>query len=126
MITKEELFDDNEYVDIVDDVSTECSQYGKVCQIIIPRSKDGYPESCDGSVFIEFTDSYVAKTAASALSGRKFGDRIVVVDYVSISIINSLNIIDYASLVSFTLFHFIYFIFIFIFLYFYFIYCNIV
>ena len=83
MITKEELYDDNEFADIIDDVTHECSQYGKVTQVVIPRSKDGYPISCDGSVFIEFVDTAASRNAASALSGRKFGDRIVTVEFVS-------------------------------------------
>lgn len=82
MITKEELMDDGEYKDIVEDVHGECSQYGQVAEVLIPRSKDGYPESADGSVFIEFVSENDAKTAAIALTGRKFEDRILSVDYV--------------------------------------------
>ena len=83
MITKEELFDDNEYADIIDDVSGECSQYGRVTKIIIPRSKDGFPPSCDGSVFIQYADLNGSQAAAGALSGRKFAERVLAVEFVS-------------------------------------------
>jgi len=83
MVSKEELFDDNEYKDILEDVRGECSQYGPIANIIIPRSKDGHPTDCDGSVFVEFSDLTGSKAAAAALSGKKFGDNTLVVDYVS-------------------------------------------
>lgn len=81
LVTKEELIDVSEYEDIVDDVRHECSQYGTVINVIIPRTIDGYPQECEGSVYVEFASAEMAKTAAIALSGRKFADRTVVVDY---------------------------------------------
>ena len=81
MVTREELLDVNEYEDIVDDVRHECSRYGTVYEVIIPRSIDGFPPQCEGSVYVKFQDRDMAKSAAAALSGRKFADRVVVVDY---------------------------------------------
>jgi splicing factor U2AF subunit len=81
LVTKEELVDVNEYEDIVDDVRHECSQYGTVTALVIPRTLDGYPQESEGSVYVEFLSKDMAKTAAAALSGRKFADRTVVVDY---------------------------------------------
>jgi splicing factor U2AF 65 kDa subunit len=79
MVTKEELIDPNEYEEIVEDVTQECSKHGTVLAVIIPRSIDGYPLECEGSVYVEFETKDMAKVAASALSGRKFEERIVVV-----------------------------------------------
>ena len=81
LVTREELIDVSEYEDIVDDVRHECSQYGTVVNVIIPRTIDGYPQECEGSVYVEFATTDMAKTAAIALSGRKFADRTVIVDY---------------------------------------------
>lgn len=84
MVSAAELQDDGEHADIIDDVRTECAQYGgpgAVTSVLIPRAKEGYPVAAEGSVFVSFSDSSVARTAAMALSGRKFGNNIVSVDY---------------------------------------------
>ena len=84
MVTAAELNDDSEYFDIKEDVSTECSGYGQVLTVIIPRVKEGYPPSTEGFIFVEFQDASMARTCAIALSGRKFDARVVIVDYVSV------------------------------------------
>ena len=57
---------------------------GKVVSLVIPRAKDGYPQSNEGLIFAEFYEASMARTCAIALSGRKFDSRIVMVDYVSL------------------------------------------
>lgn len=84
MIMSEELRDDSEYADICEDVKEECSKYGSVKSLVIPRMQDGYPSSSEGAVYVEFYERAMAKQAGQALSGRKFANRIVNVDYVSI------------------------------------------
>ena len=37
MVTKEELEDDQEFFDIIEDVRAECSEYGQVISVLIPR-----------------------------------------------------------------------------------------
>lgn len=84
MVSADELQDDGEHADIIDDVRTECAQYGgpaAVTGVLIPRVKEGYPVRTEGSVFVSFTDTSVARTAAMALSGRKFGNNVVAVEY---------------------------------------------
>ena len=81
MVTSAEVNDDNEFEDIVEDVRGECSTYGTVLQVLIPRSKEGFPHEVEGHVFVEFLSSSEAARAALALSGRKFADRLVAVDY---------------------------------------------
>jgi splicing factor U2AF subunit len=83
MVTREELNDDGEYQDILEDVKAECSDHGRVMSIVIPRERDGYPSSAVGSIFVEFSDDNMSRAAAMALSGRKFAERTVMVDYVS-------------------------------------------
>lgn len=84
MVTTEELQDDEEYEDILSDVRMECSQYGQVQTVVIPRAKSGYPPETEGSIFILFIDIDSSTNAAIKLFGRKFAERTVVVNYVSI------------------------------------------
>ena len=89
-MTSDELQDNNEYVDIKEDVKEECSSSGSVESIVIPRAKDGFKESAEGNVYVSFTDISSAQKASVALSGRKFADRIVTVDYVSAFILQNI------------------------------------
>eukprot|EP01041_Mallomonas_annulata_P007598 gene7598-15567_t len=82
MVSALDLQDDLEYGDICDDVRQECSQYGVVNSVVIPRAKDGFLRVSEGSIFVEFGSSAMAQIALQALSGRKFEDRIVVAEYV--------------------------------------------
>jgi splicing factor U2AF subunit len=86
LITKDELYDNQEYEDIKEDVTAECSEHGEVLKLIIPRVVDGYTASVEGHIFVEFKEASVAQRAALSLSGRKFANRVVVVEYVSITI----------------------------------------
>jgi len=81
MVSSDELQDDEEYEDILNDVREECSQYGHVIQVIIPRLKSGFAQNLEGYIFVEFTDSNSAIKAAQNLFGRKFADRTVIVNY---------------------------------------------
>jgi splicing factor U2AF subunit len=74
MVTRDEVNDDAEYNDILEDVTAECAQYGRVLRVLMPRSKQGYPLEVEGNVFVQYSST-------RSLSGRKFEDRSVVVDY---------------------------------------------
>jgi len=77
----EELQDDREYNEIVEDIRLECCDHGKVLGVLAPRIKDGYPNNLEGYIYVEFATSQMAQSAAAALNGRKFGDKIVAVQY---------------------------------------------
>lgn len=85
MVTNQELQDDSEFEDILSDVREECSQYGAVESVFIPRVKNGFPISVEGFIFVVFADINSSMNAAQNLIGRKFADRTVVVNYVSFS-----------------------------------------
>jgi splicing factor U2AF subunit len=87
MVTHEELVDNNEFREIKEDVRLECADYGQVLQVTMPREMDGYTRDLEGFIFVEFADAHNARAAALALNGRKFGDKLVVVQFVSSSII---------------------------------------
>ncbi len=82
-MTREELADDGEFEDIQEDVKGECSTYGVIESMIIPRERDGFRASTEGSIYVMYQNPDMARAASAALSGRKFANRIVTVDYVS-------------------------------------------
>mmetsp|Transcript_9833 Transcript_9833/g.16205 ORF Transcript_9833/g.16205 Transcript_9833/m.16205 type:complete len:594 (-) Transcript_9833:435-2216(-) len=79
MVSTADLYDEAEYTDIIEDVRLECQQYGQVDSVIIPRVKDGYQQAAEGLIFVQFQLADGAALAAKALNGRKFADKIVVV-----------------------------------------------
>ncbi|KAM9434955.1 U2 small nuclear RNA auxiliary factor 2b isoform 1-T1 [Clarias gariepinus] len=81
MVAPEELIDDDEYEEIIEDVRDECSKYGQVKSIEIPRPVDGLEVPGTGKIFVEFTTVYDSQKAMQALTGRKFANRVVVTKY---------------------------------------------
>lgn len=81
MVTEEELRDDEEFEDIMEDVREECSRYGVVKSLEIPRPIPGVDVPGVGKIFVEFTSINDCQKAQSALTGRKFANRVVVTSY---------------------------------------------
>jgi splicing factor U2AF subunit len=82
MVTEEELVDEEEYEDIVEDIREECSKYGAIRSIEIPRPIHGVEVPGLGKVFVEFMSADDASAAQTALAGRKFASRVVVTTFV--------------------------------------------
>lgn len=80
MVQESELLDDAEFADIVDDVRDECSKYGAVRSVAIPRPGQGLEGV--GKVFVEFEGLDGAVKARGALAGRQFAGRSVMASYV--------------------------------------------
>lgn len=96
MITPEDLVDDGEYGEIYEDVKEECSKFGPVEDLRIPRpvkkDKTKWGDSgmsaqdvqrLDeaagvGRVYVKFVDEDSATKALNALAGRSFGGRAIV------------------------------------------------
>lgn len=88
IVLPEELKNDKEYEDILEDVKIECSEYGIVMHVEMPRPvREFDPQSPEGShigcAFIEYTTIEGAGKARKALSGRKFSGRTVEAHYFS-------------------------------------------
>ncbi|KNG82882.1 splicing factor u2af large subunit [Aspergillus nomiae NRRL 13137] len=84
MVTPEELMDNDDYEEICDDVSEECSKYGQVVELKIPRPSGGSRQSPGvGKIFVKFDTVESTTNALKALAGRKFSDRTVVTTYFS-------------------------------------------
>ncbi|KAK0415788.1 hypothetical protein QR680_012118 [Steinernema hermaphroditum] len=81
MVTEEDLKDDEEYEDILEDIKEECSKYGHVKSLEIPRAVEGTVTAGVGKVFVEFSDANECQKAQAALTGRKFANRVVVTSY---------------------------------------------
>ena len=72
-MSADELADDEEYQDILDDVSEECGNYGKVETVAIPRP----PNPAAGKIFVCFADKEQCLDAQARLDGRKFASNTV-------------------------------------------------
>lgn len=84
-VTLEEIANNEEYTDILEDMSDECRKYGDIRAIVIPRPPQGDnpPPSGLGKVIIEFDDASSAFKARMALDGRKFGGRNVTAKFMN-------------------------------------------
>ncbi|EGT47881.1 hypothetical protein CAEBREN_25972 [Caenorhabditis brenneri] len=81
MVTEDELKSDEDYEEILEDVREECSKYGIVRSLEIPRPYDEHPVPGVGKVFVEFASTSDCQRAQAALTGRKFANRTVVTSY---------------------------------------------
>jgi splicing factor U2AF subunit len=104
MVTPEELMDDEEYGEIVEDIRDECSKYGTVVDVRIPRpqatSKGAAAQSWKqtkggelveeqakeregvGRVYVRFSQVDECKKALEAIAGRSFNSRIIIAAYI--------------------------------------------
>jgi splicing factor U2AF 65 kDa subunit len=82
MVTPEELMDQQDYEEIKEDVEEECSKYGEIVKIVIPRPVGASRSSAGvGKIFVKYKTPEAATKALQALAGRKFSDRTVVTTY---------------------------------------------
>lgn len=73
LVTSEDLDGTDEiYEDLVDDVKTECGQYGEVLHVEVPRKG-----VWKGTAFIEFAKNDHANMAVNALRARVFDGRLI-------------------------------------------------
>lgn len=73
MVAVEELSVEEDYADILLDVSEEAGKYGQVA-VTIPRP----PAPGSGRVFLRYADAGAAAAAVASFSGRKFGTNVIV------------------------------------------------
>ncbi|KAM1004912.1 hypothetical protein ACFX13_005089 [Malus domestica] len=77
-ITADQLGDDEEYVEILEDMRDECSKFGTLVNVVIPRAdQSGEQIPGVGKVFLEYTDIGGCANARNVLGGRKFGGNTV-------------------------------------------------
>lgn len=82
MVTAEELMDNDDYEEICEDVREECSKFGTITDLKIPRPTGGSRQSAGvGKIFVKFDTTESTTKALKSLAGRKFADRTVVTTY---------------------------------------------
>ncbi|KAH7162869.1 hypothetical protein B0J13DRAFT_537187 [Dactylonectria estremocensis] len=82
MVTAEELMDNDDYEEICEDVREECSKFGTIVDLKIPRPTGGSRQSAGvGKIFVKFDITESTTKALKSLAGRKFADRTVVTTY---------------------------------------------
>lgn len=71
--------------DIREDIFEECSKFGRIEEIKIPRPTTSGGRSAPGvgKIFMKYDTNDSAQKAMSALAGRKFSDRTVVATWFS-------------------------------------------
>lgn len=70
------------FTEICDDVRDECSKYGTILELKVPRPSGGSKQSAGvGKIYVKFDTPESATKALKALAGRKFADRTVVTTY---------------------------------------------
>jgi len=79
MVTPEDIKDDAEYKDILEDIREECSQYGTVQKLFVPRpaADPNIPVKGLGKVFVVYASAKEAEKADKAIFGRKFSERTI-------------------------------------------------
>jgi splicing factor U2AF subunit len=74
-------FNYSDILDILEDIRSESAKYGTVRSLEIPRPIPGHDVRGIGKVFVEFANPTECQKAQAALTGRKFGNRVVVTSY---------------------------------------------
>ena len=68
--------------EICEDVKEECSKFGKIIDVKVPRPTGGSRQSAGvGKIFVKYEKAEDTAKALQALAGRKFADRTVVTTY---------------------------------------------
>ena len=72
----------NRLLEILEDVRDECSKFGAIAEIKVPRPVGGHRQQAGvGKIFVKFEEVESCTKALKALAGRKFADRTVVTTY---------------------------------------------
>lgn len=77
MLTMDDLTNDDEYNDILEDTKEECSQFGTLINVFIPKAN----ETGATKVFLEYASIDDATNAITKLQGRTFDGRLVIATY---------------------------------------------
>jgi hypothetical protein len=76
MVTLSEVMEDDYYIDVLQDIRNEFSQYGLVKSIVIPRQNNtGNSAESESPIFMEMNSITDAKNAVVNVKGRIFNDR---------------------------------------------------
>ncbi|XP_063154638.1 serine/threonine-protein kinase Kist [Candoia aspera] len=74
------LQNEEEFEDVVDDIREECSKYGQIVSLFVPKENPG-----KGHVFVEYANAGDSKAAQRALTGKRFNGKFVVATFYPLS-----------------------------------------
>ncbi|KAI8468975.1 MAG: hypothetical protein J3K34DRAFT_425448, partial [Monoraphidium minutum] len=79
MLSAAALADDDEYADVMDDLTEECEKHGRIVALKAPRpgGSAGAAAPPSGVAFIEFRDTDAAGGAKNAMHGRVYAGAVV-------------------------------------------------
>ena len=80
VVSPETLEDSTDFQDILEDVTSECRDFGEVIEVFIPRGSEG-DESGLGKIYVEFESEVDAAKAADGIAGRDFDGRTIKVAF---------------------------------------------
>jgi splicing factor U2AF subunit len=72
MITVDDIVKDEDYAEIVEDVTSECKQYGSSAEVRVPRPGADSAHGAAGLIFVRFDNVADASACRTALHGRLF------------------------------------------------------
>jgi len=82
MISVEDLYEEEEIIQVKDDLLQECKNFGEIISIEIPKpDENGLATYSVGKIFVKFNHIVAAKQARYKMSGRKYNGRTVVVSF---------------------------------------------
>lgn len=85
VVSGEDLLNNEEYYDILLDIRQECRKFGKLLRIYVPRfSPQGWRGAVNpnvGAVFLEYRSVKGALTAQEHITGRKFNEREITIQF---------------------------------------------
>ncbi|XP_024311004.1 splicing factor U2af large subunit B isoform X3 [Brachypodium distachyon] len=78
VVSEDDLRNDEEYKDILEDMTFEGRKYGNLVQAVIPRPHpNGVPVAGVGKVFLEYADVDGSTNAKAGMHGRRFDGKVV-------------------------------------------------
>lgn len=82
-VSPEDLFDDEVYEELIMDLRVECSLYGNVDKVEIPRPEKstGYCSPAVGKCYVKFFYQIPAKKCKHHLAGRTYNKRTVITSF---------------------------------------------
>jgi splicing factor U2AF subunit len=99
MVTRDELAEDDDYEDLVADITAEVAKYGRLARVVVPRPRPaGGPGAAGledppgvGLVFLQYEDAAGAENARVALHGREFGEGRIAASLVNAGALDALG-----------------------------------
>ncbi|KAJ3169575.1 hypothetical protein HDU88_000766 [Geranomyces variabilis] len=81
MVSADELVNDQDYEELVEDIRDECTKFGNVLKLTIPRPIEGQEVAGVEKIFVQYENIEQSGLALRSLAGRKFAERTVVAAY---------------------------------------------